>query len=174
MSWRQWLKLKLFYYLPCLVSASLLFAEFLFIFPPFSILLIHSHPWQLAVSIFMRLFHSIFGGGEKSAKGLEVYGATLFNLFFSCSSPGLLLRAESRVLWVLLSQETHYLSLYCCVFTDSQSVVQGPSEVHYLVPSSLQEEDLLLFHVLDINSVREALAVWIFSFIPCATWTVRF
>lgn len=66
------------------LAVAHLFADFLFslfhYFPSSS-----SQPLQILGSMqsaYLRVFSQLFGGEEKSAKGLEAYGATLFNLFF--------------------------------------------------------------------------------------------
>lgn len=121
-------------------------------------------------SAYLRVFSQLFGGEEKSAKGLEAYGATLSNLFF----PVLLqdvFKAEDHVLWALLSQETHYLLLcslsQCCLSDWGPRTSSGPLWAPFM--STFQNKNnlmSLLFHVLYINSVRDALAVWIFRLIP--------
>lgn len=98
----------------------------------------------------------------------------IFFLFFSRT----FLRAEDHVLWALLSQERHYLLL--CSFSPhcfsnwvpetSRGPLWGPTMLTLKQKNNLVQ---LLFHVLDINSVREAMAVWLFRFIPSAAWKER-
>lgn len=85
-----------------------------------------------------------------------------FFLFFSRT----FLRAEGRVLWALLRQERHYL-LLCSSSRHSKFCKWGPAMLTLKKKNHLVS---LLFHVLDINSMREALAVLVFRFIPSAAW----
>lgn len=91
----------------------------------------------------------------------------IFFLFFSRT----FLRAQLHVLWELQSQERHYLLLCCFSLRCFSNWAPGTSRGPLWCPTMFtfkRKNNLvsLLFHVLDIKSVRGALAVRIFRFIP--------
>lgn len=62
----------------------------------------------------MSLFRGIFGGGEQSAKGLEVYGATLFNHFFPVLLQDIFKSRDSCFMSVTRPKEALSVALSLC------------------------------------------------------------
>lgn len=111
-------------------------------------------------SAYLRVFPAFWRRSD-IGQGIRSLWCNIIQSFFSRT----FLRAEDRVLWVSLSQERHYLlhwssSLHCFPKSGpgtSTGPLWGPTMWTWKYNSNLVS---LLFHVLNIKSAREALAVW--------------